>query len=873
MSTPNEKVPFAVTGSFQNLEDPFTTGALDGISKSRIESRRGDGERTAIIKAYNHPQSRLAKTSREPDAMGSPIRPLQRRAKIQLNQEAHPVSPPANSGIHLREVGPLTAKPSSSAINTESFPMSNSIRSVSSATTSSTARGKVPPRRYGFLGTFDLSDKERSSTSEPKGNKDLWTQVESEHPSSAKTDHEDVAAQRPKRRTPHTNVAASVPNSENSARSLPLSNSRSFTPDDSDQSGGSTSDGSNYGFITIALGQDCFSSIRNGATIVPDGSDVAPHEDRGSCHRIEGGSAGPSFKIASRSVEDRPQSTCTELGLVQNIKRSRAVPSPLPSTEHCPSGSLPVTTELKDAARADCRSTFRTSNLSTPSHVSTPCGPQTRLGHRSAGLAVRSLPPVPGAEEARLATRKMVITELLQTEVTYYRDLKLICERYKGSISVRVMSSEDSKVLFGNLDELVIFVEQFYDSLQFAASSMSPTTQPSGRHTSGSAVVDSTISTDDAGDRGTFIGKIFCEHLAAMEQVYGIYLKNFDAVNTKLEELRRFPAFTSWVAECDAAAHDYTKAWSLDSLLVKPVQRLLKYPLLLKELHKYTPKHHPDYHAIEVSRQEIEAISLRINDQKRFADLMQVLRRRKEPGGLSKALKFKQHLGLAASVEDYKFDEMRELFEYHQGKIQSAIEFIEDRLNQKQLFVDCFQSLIRSIRSYIKVSKSNKPNLESKCRKLIKSMMEFSTKALDAHKTAVGKSVTDQLVALYDIYQFPDYLIQERAKLKDKYRARLGKPHRGLQDEARTYEDLDHILKCELPKLYAATGKLVRASVAHVVHLEVLWCGTWQAKLESVMDEHQVRESLEDMVARCSSDCDMIGAGILRLNETRIDLY
>jgi hypothetical protein len=44
-----------------------------------------------------------------------------------------------------------------------------------------------------------------------------------------------------------------------------------------------------------------------------------------------------------------------------------------------------------------------------------------------------------------------------------------------------------------------------------------------------------------------------------------------------------------WLEECRELASDLTNAWDLDSLLVKPVQRILKYPLINDFTHKIRP--------------------------------------------------------------------------------------------------------------------------------------------------------------------------------------------------------------------------------------------------------------------------------------------
>lgn len=61
----------------------------------------------------------------------------------------------------------------------------------------------------------------------------------------------------------------------------------------------------------------------------------------------------------------------------------------------------------------------------------------------------------------------------------------------------------------------------------------------------------------------------------------------------------------------------HTKAWDLPSMLIKPVQRVLKYPLLLDDLLKCTPPDHPDYRFLQMAAVQIKAVADEINEVKR----------------------------------------------------------------------------------------------------------------------------------------------------------------------------------------------------------------------------------------------------------------
>jgi hypothetical protein len=72
----------------------------------------------------------------------------------------------------------------------------------------------------------------------------------------------------------------------------------------------------------------------------------------------------------------------------------------------------------------------------------------------------------------------------------------------------------------------------------------------------------------------------------------------------------------------EAAKKASKQRFPLKDLLNVPMQRILKYPLLLKELIKHTPEAHPDKSKLIIAREEVEALAKYINDTKKDFDNM-----------------------------------------------------------------------------------------------------------------------------------------------------------------------------------------------------------------------------------------------------------
>lgn len=60
--------------------------------------------------------------------------------------------------------------------------------------------------------------------------------------------------------------------------------------------------------------------------------------------------------------------------------------------------------------------------------------------------------------------------------------------------------------------------------------------------------------------------------------------------------------------------------------LIKPIQRICKYPLLLNELLKYTPKSHEEYENLTLALDKVEQVVTYINERKRLEENMKKLK-------------------------------------------------------------------------------------------------------------------------------------------------------------------------------------------------------------------------------------------------------
>lgn len=82
------------------------------------------------------------------------------------------------------------------------------------------------------------------------------------------------------------------------------------------------------------------------------------------------------------------------------------------------------------------------------------------------------------------------------------------------------------------------------------------------------------------------------------------------------------PVLRSYYVECKSLSEFRTTAWDLASLLIKPVQRFLKYPLLLDQIYKTTPKNHPDRANLKQANLGLILVAEHINNSKKRQDIV-----------------------------------------------------------------------------------------------------------------------------------------------------------------------------------------------------------------------------------------------------------
>lgn len=360
---------------------------------------------------------------------------------------------------------------------------------------------------------------------------------------------------------------------------------------------------------------------------------------------------------------------------------------------------------------------------------------------------------LPAKERKRLFTRLETIKELIDTETFFIRDMNIVEEIYKGTAEAcPKLDDKTIKLIFRNTDKIIQFHSTFLVELKEGVSSIyTPRTnrqaQKDNSSSSDGAPSLSGMSTaasaqlNDDKDRETSLGPIFVRHMEDMKQVHETFLKNSDHAAKRLIQIQEDPTVQVWLNECNEVARELTRAWNLDSLLIKPMQRITKYPNLLIQLLHETPLDHPDRSSLEAAKSALEHAIEEINKTKKNFELVgQIVgRRRKESdvkAGFARAFgKRVDKLQPATNrpAEDAEYLKLHEKFGDDYLRLQVVLRDVEFYTRQVTDHVHEFLQYLSSMELVMRLQPSPHPEIESKWVRFNVSMRDIEKVALEQH--------------------------------------------------------------------------------------------------------------------------------------------
>ncbi|NXS95735.1 DNMBP protein, partial [Jacana jacana] len=406
-------------------------------------------------------------------------------------------------------------------------------------------------------------------------------------------------------------------------------------------------------------------------------------------------------------------------------------------------------------------------------------------------------------EQRMLEKRSKVIEELIQTERDYIRDLEMCVERIMVPLQQAQMQNIDSDGLFGNIHMVISFSKQLL----------------------------STLETSDA------IGPVFLTQRAEMESVYKVYCQNHDEAIALLETYEKDEKMQKLLLDLLDSLRNLYSEWgctnyiNLGSFLIKPVQRVMRYPLLLMELLSATPEAHPDKAPLTAAVLAVKEINVNINEYKRRKDLVLKYRKGDEDSLMEKISKLNIHsiikksnrvsshlkhlTGFAPQLKDEAFEETEKNFRMQERLIKSFIRDLSLYLQHVRESA-CMKALAAGSMWDLCIEKgSGELDQFQKVNRLISDQL-FSN-----FKERTERLVSSPLNQLLSMFAGPHKLVQKRfdklldfhncteraEKLKDK------RTLEELQSARNNYEALNAQLLDELPKFLHFAKELFASCV------------------------------------------------------------
>ncbi|XP_075455496.1 neuroepithelial cell-transforming gene 1 protein isoform X2 [Ascaphus truei] len=180
--------------------------------------------------------------------------------------------------------------------------------------------------------------------------------------------------------------------------------------------------------------------------------------------------------------------------------------------------------------------------------------------------------------------RQEAIFEMTRGEQDLIEDLKLARKAYHDPmLKLSIMSAEELSHIFGDLDSYIPLHEEFLAKLGEATSP------------------DGTVGQ---------IGHILVNWLPRLN-AYKRYCSNQLAAKALLDQKKLDPRVQDFLQRC--LESPFSRKLDLWSFLDIPRSRLVKYPLLLKEIIRHSPKDHPDIQSLEEAICLIQGVLTDIN--------------------------------------------------------------------------------------------------------------------------------------------------------------------------------------------------------------------------------------------------------------------
>uniref|UniRef100_A0A452TGA5 Rho guanine nucleotide exchange factor 37 n=1 Tax=Ursus maritimus TaxID=29073 RepID=A0A452TGA5_URSMA len=377
-----------------------------------------------------------------------------------------------------------------------------------------------------------------------------------------------------------------------------------------------------------------------------------------------------------------------------------------------------------------------------------------------------------------LLHQRLAVRELIDTELSYLHMLRLCASDIRSRL--QQLPQGDLDVLFSNIDDVIQVNSRFLHDLQETASREEEQVQ--------------------------LIGNLFLEFQEELERVYKVYCASYDQALLLVETYRKEPELQREVQSIIEAVVPQAGPSGLSFLLVIPLQRITKYPLLLQKILENTAPDASAYPVLQRAVSALQDVNTNINEYKR----------RKEVGkdlgnlgaislgtwawaycsplsqrGYSQLLQ----MSLSSQTEDKEFDDLEERFHW-------VSLCVTEMKNNVAVYRDNLEAFLRFRPQEYDLDIPGGPVVQ-----YCSLMRDLQLQAFPQFKQRLEGLVWQPLCSLAKALAGPQNLIKKRLdKLLDFERVEeklleVGSVTYEEQEARHTFQALNSLLVAELPQL------------------------------------------------------------------------
>ncbi|KAF2358439.1 Dbl (DH) domain [Trinorchestia longiramus] len=207
----------------------------------------------------------------------------------------------------------------------------------------------------------------------------------------------------------------------------------------------------------------------------------------------------------------------------------------------------------------------------------------------------------------RRQERREILSEIIETELKYGRDLRIIMDQFYRPIQVAgLLSDNQLNNIFLNVGQLLAESLRFSDQLQDA--------------------YDIAIEHGDEDLLTVNIAKIFLDANTMMD-AFEYYCIRHGEASVLLQTLEKEKELLRVFLRVSQIENTLLRRMNLHSFLMVPVQRVTKYPLLLSRLYKTTPPGQASRKDCRAAKEELERRLHHMNNETKEASSSKLWRR------------------------------------------------------------------------------------------------------------------------------------------------------------------------------------------------------------------------------------------------------